>query len=61
MQWLTFDAIKLAIKPKRLKDVNLIMPEQSILPKMIGYTVQYAIPLLMVTLTFYIIHRRRKY
>lgn len=61
MQWLTFDAIKLAIKPKRLKDVNLIMPEQSILPKMIGYAVQYAIPLLMITLTFYIIHRRRKY
>lgn len=61
MQWLTFDAIKLAIKPKRLKDVNLIIPEQSALPKMIGYTVQYAIPLLMIILTFYIIHRRRKY
>lgn len=60
MQWLTFDAIKLTIKPKRLNDVNMIVPEQSVLPKLVGYTVQYLIPAVLMFLTFYVLHRRRK-
>lgn len=60
LQWLTFDAIKLSIKPKRLMDVNLIVPEQSVLPKLIGYTVQYLIPAVLIFLTFFLLHRRRK-
>jgi hypothetical protein len=60
LQWLTFDAIKLSIKPKRLMDVNLIVPEQSMLPKLIGYTVQYLIPAVLILLTFFVLHRRRK-
>ena len=60
LQWLTFDAIKLSIKPKRLMDVNMIVPEQSILPKLVGYTVQYLIPIVLILLTFYVMHRRRK-
>lgn len=60
LQWLTFDAIKLSIKPKRLMDVNLVVPEQSVLPKLIGYMVQYLIPAVLILLTFFVLHRRRK-
>jgi hypothetical protein len=60
LQWLTFDAIKLSIKPKRLMDVNMIVLEQSVLPKLIGYTVQYLIPTVLILLTFFVLHRRRK-
>lgn len=60
LQWLTYDAIQLSIKPKRLMDVNMIVPEQSILPKLIGYTVQYLIPAVLIFLTFFVLHRRRK-
>ncbi|WP_081978185.1 DUF4350 domain-containing protein [Methylotenera sp. N17] len=60
LQWLTFDATKVTIKPTRLKDVNMIVPEHSVAPKLIGYTIQYIIPGLLSFLTFYVLYRRRK-
>lgn len=60
MQWLTFDAIKLSIKPKRLKDVNMVVPENSLMPKLIGYTIQYIIPAHMLFLMFYVLYQRRR-
>lgn len=60
LKWLASDDIKIPIKPVLLKDVNMIVPEHSVLPKIIGYAVQYTIPAVLIFLTFYVMHRRRK-
>ena len=60
INWLTGDDKLITIQPMPLKDVNMTIPEGSIMAKLVGYGTQYIVPAIFLFLGIFFWWKRRK-
>jgi ABC-type uncharacterized transport system involved in gliding motility auxiliary subunit len=60
INWLTGDDSLITIQPMPLKDVNMTIPEGSIMAKVVGYGTQYMVPAIFLLLGIAFWWKRKK-